>query len=235
MDNVLRMKEIETQKAATRNLTQCIFIQSIIHIHVFSQWSQFTILHYNLFHYTIADFIPYTPFHLHGTSHISPNMENQAFPAFEVKIGMQHSTYSSLSLSSLLFYCYSVPMLYRLRRFLYTSLFQLNPNSHPRDFRMLYSSENGNCIASREEWRMDWWSMTVVGILKRRTCICDNGFHAMTRWMGSDARRWRKTNPYLFQWNTRIAIQLNTAGKTAMSEYRGDSANVNWKGCVCKK
>ena len=28
---------------------------------------------------------------------------------------------------------------------------------------------------------------------------------------------------------------MNTAGKTAMSEYRGDSANVNWKGCVCKK
>ena len=82
---------------------------------------------------------------------------------------------------------------------------------------------------------MDWWLIAGVGILKRRNCVCDNGFYVTTRWKSSDLRRWRKTNPYLFQWNTRIAIQLNTAGKTAMSEYRGDSANVNWKGCVCKK
>ena len=52
MHNVLRMKEIKTQKAATRNRTQFIFIQSIIPIHVFPQGSQFPILHYDLFHYS---------------------------------------------------------------------------------------------------------------------------------------------------------------------------------------
>ena len=148
MDDVLRMKEIETQKTATCNFTQCNFIQSIIHIHVFYQWSQFTILHYNLFHYTIADFIPYIPFHLHGTSHISPNMESQAFPAFEVKIGMQHSIYSSLSLSSLLFYCYSVSMLYRLQLHLYVSLSHLSRNSSLTAWIMLHSFEDDDCIVS---------------------------------------------------------------------------------------
>ena len=148
MDDVLRMKEIETQKTATRNFTQCIFIQSIIHIHVFSQWFQFTILHYNLFHHTIADFIPYIPFHLHGTSHISPNRENQAFPAFEVKIGMQHSIYSSLSLSSLLFYYYSFSMLYRSQLLLYVSLSHLSRNSSLTEWIVLYSSDDDDCIVS---------------------------------------------------------------------------------------
>ena len=148
MDDVLRMKEIEGQKRVTSNFTQCIFIQSIIHIHVFFQWSQFTILHYNLFHYTIAVFIPYIPFHLHGTSHISPNRENSVFPAFGVKIEMQHSTYSSLSFSSLLFYCYSVPMLYRLQLLLYVSLSHLNRNSSLTAWIMLHSYEDDDCIVS---------------------------------------------------------------------------------------
>lgn len=148
MDDALRMKEIETQKTATRNFTQCIFIQSIVHIHIFSQWSQFTILHYNLFHYTIADFIPYTPFHLHSTSHISLNRKTSAFPAFEVKIGMQHCTYSSLSLSSLILYCYPVPMLYRSQLLLYVSLSRLNRNWSLTAWIVLYSSETDDCIVS---------------------------------------------------------------------------------------
>ena len=37
MHDVPRMKEIKTQKTTTRNITQFIFIQSAIHIHVFSQ------------------------------------------------------------------------------------------------------------------------------------------------------------------------------------------------------
>ena len=37
MDNVMRMKEFKTQKATTRNLTQCFFIQSHIQIHVVLQ------------------------------------------------------------------------------------------------------------------------------------------------------------------------------------------------------
>ena len=148
MDDALRMKEIETQKTATRNFTQCIFIQSIIRIHVFFQWFQLTILHNNLFHYTIAEFIPYTPFHLHSTSHISPNRENQAFVAFGVKIGMQHSTYSSLSLSSLLFYYYSFSMLYRSQLLLYVSLSHLNRNSSLTACIVLYPYENDDCIVS---------------------------------------------------------------------------------------
>ena len=148
MDDMARMKEIETQKTATCNPTLCIFIQLSHYIHAFFQWSQFIILHYNLFHYTIADFIPYTPFHLHSTSHISLNRENPTFVAFEVKIGMQHSTYSSLSLSSLLFYCYSVSMLYRLQLLLYVSLSHLNRNSSLTACIVLYPYENDDCIVS---------------------------------------------------------------------------------------
>ena len=148
MDDVLRMKEIETQKTATRNLTQCISIQSIIHTLVFFQWCQFTILHNNLYHYTIADFIPHTPFHLHSTSHISLNRENPVFPAFGVKSGMQHSTYSSLSLSSLLFYCYSVSMLYRLQLHLYVSLSRLSRNCSLTVWIVLYSSADDKYIVS---------------------------------------------------------------------------------------
>lgn len=148
MDDALRMKEIKPQKTATRNLTQCIFIQSIVHIHVFSQWSQFTILHNNLFHHAIADFIPYTPFHLHSTLHISPNRENQVFPAFGVKTGMQHSTYSSASPLSLLFYCYSFSMLYRSQLLLYVSLSHLNRNSSLTACIVLYPYENDDCIVS---------------------------------------------------------------------------------------
>ena len=37
MHDVLRMKEIETQQPATRNRAQFIFIQPIIHIHVFTE------------------------------------------------------------------------------------------------------------------------------------------------------------------------------------------------------
>ena len=148
MDDVLRMKEIETQKTATRNFTQCIFIQSIIHTLVFFQWCQFTILHNNLYHYTIADFIPYTPFHLHNTVYISLNRENQAFPAFVVKNGMQHSIYSSLLLSSLTFYYYSLPMLYRLQLHLYESLSRLNRSCSLTAWIMLYSFEDDDCIVS---------------------------------------------------------------------------------------
>ena len=148
MDDMVRMKEIETQKTATCNPTLCIFIQLSHYIHAFFQWFQFIILRFNLFHYTIADFIPYTPFHLHSTSHISPNRENQAFPAFGVKIGMQHSTYSSLSLSSLLFYCYSFSMLYRSQLLLYVSLSHLNRNSSLTACIVLYPYENDDCIVS---------------------------------------------------------------------------------------
>ena len=35
MHDLLRMKEIETQKAATRNCAQFVFTQSITHIYVF--------------------------------------------------------------------------------------------------------------------------------------------------------------------------------------------------------
>ena len=156
MDDMVRMKEIETQKTATCNPTLCIFIQLSHYIHAFFQWFQFIILRFNLFHYTIAVFIPYIPFHLHSTSHISLNRENQAFPAFGVKNGMQHSTYSSLSFSSLLFYYYSLPMLYRLQLLLYVSLSRLSRNSSLTAWIMLHPSEDDDCIVSEEKWVWFW-------------------------------------------------------------------------------
>ena len=156
MDDMVRMKEIETQKTATCNPTLCIFIQLSHYIHAFFQWFQFIILRFNLFHYTIAVFIPYTPFHLHSTSHISPNRENSVFPAFGVKSGMQHSIYSSLSLSSLLFYCYSFSMLYRSQLLLYVSLSHLSRNSSLTACIVLYPYENDDCIVSEEKWVWFW-------------------------------------------------------------------------------
>ena len=163
MDDVSRMKEVKTQKTTTRNLAQFIFNPSLPLIHVFHQWSKFTILHYYLFHYALPDLVPYTPSHPHNTSCISPHMENHSFQVPWMKCAIQHSLQSSLSPSSLPLCHSSFPILYRLLNALYAWFPLFNPNRSPIVLIMLYSSGDGGCIVSGV-WQRQYWLSLIVSL-----------------------------------------------------------------------
>lgn len=169
MDDMSRMKEVKTQKTTTRNLAQFIFTPSLPLIHVFFQWFQFTILHHYLFHYTSLDLILYTPSHLHNTSCISPHMENHSFQVPWMKCAIQHSLYSSLSPSSLPLCYSSFPMLHRFYSLFYAWFPQFSLYCTLIVWMMLYSSEEGERIVSKEKQWIEWWILT-KWILKEMKC-----------------------------------------------------------------